>query len=216
MCERAQVRLGTMMPARREDSVKVRTSARARIALRRRDLYQERWNHELHAPADMISIREARDADGAALSRLIASVFAEYEGVLFRPEEFPELAAVASHFEARGGRLLVAEAGGRIVGSFGYVMTHEEGVAEILKVYLAREFRGRGIAGRLLARALDEAEAAGARGLVLWSDLRFTEGHRFYERHGFVRGAGLRALHDASETLEIPYRLDRLPARGAA
>jgi putative acetyltransferase len=167
-------------------------------------------------PADIISIREARDADGAALSGLVASVFAEYEGVLFRPEEFPELAAVAAHFAARGGRLLVAETGGQIVASFGYVMTHEEGVGEILKVYLKREFRGRGIAGRLLARALEGARAAGARSLTLWSDVKFTDGHRFYERHGFVRGAGLRALHDASETLEIPYRLDRLPARGRA
>src|SRR5215211_3318994 len=104
-------------------------------------------------PADIISIREAHDADGAALRDLVASVFAEYEGVLFRPEEFPELAAVATHFAARGGRLLVAETGGQSVASFGYVMTHQEGVAEILKVYLKREFRGRGIAGRLLARA---------------------------------------------------------------
>jgi putative acetyltransferase len=165
-------------------------------------------------PAD-ISIREARDGDAAALSDLVASVFAEYEGVLFRPEEFPELDAVASHFAARGGCLFVAEMSGRIVASFGYVMTHEEGLAEILKVYLAREFRGRGIARDLMERVLDGARAAGAHALTLWSDVKFTDGHRFYERHGFVRGAGLRAIHDASETLEINYRMDQLRARGS-
>jgi putative acetyltransferase len=166
-------------------------------------------------PADIISIREAHDADGAALSDLVASVFAEYEGVLFRPEEFPEHAGIASHFAARDGRLFVAEASGRIVASFGYVMTHEKGVAEVLKVYLAREFRGRGIARDLMEHVLDGARAAGAHALTLWSDVKFADGHRFYERHGFVRGAGLRAIHDASETLEINYRMDQLPARGS-
>jgi putative acetyltransferase len=166
-------------------------------------------------PADSISIREARDADGAALCDLVASVFAEYEGVLFRPGEFPELAAVASHFAARDGRLFVAEASGRIVASFGYVMTHEAGVAEVLKVYLAREFRGRGIARDLMEQVLDSVRMAGAHALTLWSDVKFVDGHRFYERHGFVRGAGLRAIHDASETLEINYRLDPLPARAS-
>ena len=165
-------------------------------------------------PSSDIIIREATDADGAALSVLVASVFAEHEGVLFRSEEFPELAAVATHFAARGGRLLIAQSHGRIIASFGWVMSHDEGVAEILKVYLAREFRGRGIATDLFGRVLEDIRAAGGRALTLWSDVKFSDGHRFYERCGFTRGAGLRAIHDASETLEINYRMDDVAAGG--
>lgn len=160
---------------------------------------------------DTLAIRDAVDADGPALSRLIAAIFADYEGVLFLPEEFPELAAIATTFTGRGGRMLVAEADGLLVGSLGLAPTHDPAVGELLKVYVARGQRGRGIAARLLAVALDEARARGMRAISLWSDAKFIEGHRFYERRGFARGPGVRALHDASQTLEFNFRLDPIP-----
>ena len=53
-------------------------------------------------------IRNAVDADGDSIARLIASVFDEYDGCPFVSDDFPELAAPASHYERRSGRLLVA------------------------------------------------------------------------------------------------------------
>jgi putative acetyltransferase len=160
-----------------------------------------------------LTIRRAVDEDGPRLAALIAGIFADYPGVLFLPEEFPELLAPATAFAARGGLLLVGEAGdGRILASFGLALTHEPATAEFLKVYLHPSLRGRGIASRLMATALDHARRAGARRISLWSDALFVEGHRFYARNGFRRGPGIRALHDASATLEINFVLDPIPS----
>ena len=154
-----------------------------------------------------ITIREATDADGPALAALIAGVLSEYDNCLFVPAEFPELAAVASHYARHGGCIWVAEQDGRLCGSFAVAMTHEPGVAEFFKVYLAKEVRGRGVAGKLFALALAHARRQGARLITLWSDSQFHDGHRFYERLGFVRGPGVTALHDASGTLQYNFRL---------
>jgi len=163
------------------------------------------------APAPDIRIREAADSDGAVLTALIASVFAEYEGVTFLASELVELKAPASHFRRKGGRLWVAEQEDRLIGSFGIVATHARGVGELSKVYLARESRGMGVAKRLLDRALAFGRDRDMTAITLWTDSRFLDGHRFYERHGFRRMPGLRAQHDASNSLEFNFRLDPLP-----
>ena len=153
-------------------------------------------------------IRSAVDADGDSLARLIAGVFEEYEGCPFVFADFPELAAPASHYERRGGRLLVAEQDGTIVGSFAVSSPDGDGVFEINKVYLARDQRGSGLAQRLYAMALDEVARSGGRALKLWSDTRFLSGHRFYEKLGFVRQPVVRFVPDATDCWEYAYRLE--------
>lgn len=161
-----------------------------------------------------ILIREARDADGPALSALVAAVFAEFEGCLFLPQEFPELAAPASHYAGQGGRLWVAERpdaqGRELVGSIAVAATFRPGVFELFKVYVARQGRGTGLAQSLLATALAFARERNGAALTLWSDSRFLSGHRFYTKHGFRRLPGLRALHDVSRTLEFGFARDRI------
>ncbi len=158
--------------------------------------------------ADHIVLRPARDDDGDAVGRVIASVFADYPNCPFVPEEFPNLGQLASSFESRGGLFLVAEDAGVVVGSFGIAPTHRPGVFELHKVYLAKANRGLGIARALFDRALTFAIEKGAHTIILWTDTRFVEGHRFYEKAGFVRQPGLRALHDVAQSLEFYYRLD--------
>lgn len=149
-------------------------------------------------------IRDAADADGPRLADLIRTVFGEYEDCPFVPGEFPELAAPASHFAALGGRLWVVEANG-IVGSLAVAPSWKAGEAELFKVYLAREWRGRGLAGRLLDLALAWAREHGVRRVGLWSDTRFADGHRFYRRQAFLQHPGARALHDAGRTFEYRF-----------
>jgi len=161
----------------------------------------------------MLSIRQATDADGAPLARLIAAVFAEYENCPFVPEEFPELAAPATHYAARGGQLWVVPGDdASILGSIAVARHHRTGTAELFKVYLSPDLRGTGLSGRLLETALDHAAGPmAARRVELWSDTRFTRGHAFYAKHGFARMAGLRALHDVAETLEFGFGRDLAP-----
>lgn len=151
-------------------------------------------------------IRPATDGDGPALARLIATIFAEYPGCLFIDAEFPELAAPASHYAGRGGKLLVAERDGEVIGSLAVVMTEVTGLAELFKVYVAADARGSGLAHRLFGEGLAHAGAKGADALVLWTDTRFERGHAFYEKLGFRREPVTRYLADESASWEYCYR----------
>jgi putative acetyltransferase len=152
-----------------------------------------------------IDIRPATDADGDELAALIRDCFAEYPGCVFaRAEEMPELDAIASHFAAAGGCIWVAENGARIVGSLG-VKPRADRVAELVKVYVAQECRGSGLAQRLLARGLAFAADDGAERVELWSDTRFTRGHGFYAKEGFTATGETRFLADLSDTWEYRF-----------
>lgn len=159
-----------------------------------------------------VLIRPAADADGIALSALIAEIFAEYENCQFVADEFPELVAPASYYRAHGGVLLVAEENGALVGSFA-ISDRGGSVFEINKVYVAAAARGSGLALALYDRARDEALSRGASAFKLWTDTRFLRGHGYYEKLGFVRQPVVRYLADSTEAWEFAYRLELHPGR---
>lgn len=152
-----------------------------------------------------MTLRPAVDADGPRLRALIAPIFAEYENCLFLDEEFPELAAPASHYASKGGALYVAEAGGQVIGSLAAVMAGP-GTGELFKVYAAPAARGTGLALRLYETGERFIREKGGREIILWSDTRFQRGHAFYEKLGFVREPVTRYLADASASWEFFYR----------
>ena len=164
-------------------------------------------------PLDLPPLRPAVDADGDRLARLIAACFAEYDGCVFDRGEFPELDAIARHFATAGGRMWVAEAAGALVASLGVRPAPAAGV-ELLKVYVARPWRGSGLAASLLDTALAFARDRGASRFELWSDTRFTRAHAFYEKHGFRRTGERRFLADLSDSWEDRFVRDLV--RGAA
>lgn len=155
--------------------------------------------------------RLARDSDRDALIALIAGVYAEYPGcVLDVQREEPDLLAVASAYARHGGELWVSiePERGALVGSAGWVPSpapEYRGWRQVRKVYVAREHRRAGLASSLLERIESAARAAGAPGIELWSDTRFSDAHRFYERRGFTRGAATRELFDLSGSVEYHF-----------
>ncbi|HSN96746.1 MAG TPA: GNAT family N-acetyltransferase [Candidatus Nanopelagicales bacterium] len=163
-------------------------------------------------PAPPVPVRDARDEDGEQLIALIGGVFAEYPGcVLDVDGEMPELRAIATAFRLRGGRFWVAEEGGRVLGCVGVRTVGEGTGVELCKLYVAKEARRRGLGGALSALVEAEARARGAASVELWTDTRFTDAHRLYERRGYVRGPATRELHDRSATVEYFYRLSLGP-----
>lgn len=153
------------------------------------------------------ALRDARDDDSTALAALVASCFSEYPDCLFEWSEFPELRRPASHFAAKGGRLWVAtDESGRIVGSVGVAPVPEQNATELTKVYVAPVYRGTGLAQAMFERVLGFAREHGHGELILWSDARFTRGHRFYEKLGFCRWPGERYLADISASWEFHFR----------
>ena len=168
-----------------------------------------------------LNLRLARNEDGDLMGRLIARIFSDYENCPFLPHEFPELLAPADHYRGKKkGELWILEDSRKeaqfpVAGSIAITPTYDPTRFELFKIYLSHEFRGNGLSQMMLSHALDYARAHHASEVVLWTDTRFHAGHRFYEKAGFVRVAGIRQLHDAAETFEFGYRLVLNPRKGS-
>jgi putative acetyltransferase len=157
------------------------------------------------APA-LAVIRDARDEDSWDLIGLIAGCWAEYPGcVLDVHGEEPWLLRPASVIAEQGGRLWVADAGGRVAASAALIPTPQPGVVLLKSLYVARIARRQGLGARLVALVEDEARRRGASRVELWSDTRFLDAHRLYERLGYQRGPETRALYDLSNSIEFHY-----------
>ena len=150
--------------------------------------------------------RDARDDDGAALLALIGGVFDEYPGCVTDPDEMPELRGIASYVREHRGEFWVAEDGsGRLVACCGY--TQVPGGVELKKLYVDKSARRQGVAATLCERVEAAARERGAAFVELWSDTRFLDAHRLYQKRGFVKTGETRELHDKSETVEFYFRL---------
>ena len=160
------------------------------------------------------TVREPRDDDAADLLALIGGIFAEYPGcVLDRDGIDADLQAWASHLDAAGGRgWLVHDATGGLVGCVGVtpcepppVLPAGTGCVELKRCYVHRDARRRGLGRALVARVEDWARAHDAEAVVLWSDTRFADAHRLYDRRGYVDTGRRRDLHDPSDTTEAEF-----------
>jgi putative acetyltransferase len=151
-----------------------------------------------------VRIREAVDSDSEQLIQLIGGVFDEYPGcVLDVDGEMPQLRRPASAFGEWGGRLWVAQLSDRVEGCVG--LSVHEAVAELKHLYVSRSTRGRGLGNRLCELVEEEARRRGHQRIELWTDTRFRDAHRLYERRGYARGVRTRELHDLSASVEYFY-----------
>ena len=149
-------------------------------------------------------IRLGRDADASGFKALIAACWGEYPGVVCDFDaEMPEIAALATHMRGRGGELWAAEHEGGVVGMVA-AYPAEDGW-HLSRMYVAASHRGTGLAAALIACAETHARGAGAAQMVLWTDMLFVRAHAFYEKCGYVRRGGLRALDDLSRSIEARY-----------
>jgi GNAT superfamily N-acetyltransferase len=86
--------------------------------------------------------------------------------------------------------LMVAEIGGRIVGTFHLTfLTYLNGAGkddlQIEAFYVDRDCRGRGIGSRMMAWAIAVARERGCRRVQLTTNKKRKAAHRFYQRLGF-------------------------------
>lgn len=152
-----------------------------------------------------IIIRSARDEDSEGLIVLISNAFSEYPGcVLDVDVDMPELRKPATAVINESGRWWIAELDGTVVGSVA-VTPEQKAIVELKKLYVSPLARRRGLGAHLVALAESEARVREARTLFLWTDTRFEDAHRLYDRLGFTRSQGTRALNDGSNTIEYHY-----------
>jgi GNAT superfamily N-acetyltransferase len=155
------------------------------------------------APA--ATIRPGRDTDADGIIPLIGACWSEYPDIVMDVDsEMPELRALATYYQGKGGALWVAEAADRIVGMIA-ARPDGDGVWEICRVYVLPNLHGGGLGHRLLDIAEAHAWSAGATTLELWSDTRFRRAHRFYEKRGYRQAGPTRVLNDLSVSVEFHY-----------
>jgi GNAT superfamily N-acetyltransferase len=149
----------------------------------------------LPAMADVgLVVTAATRADAAGVIALVGRVFAEYGFVYDPAVEVPDLWRFADHYEPPRGAFFVVRNGGLIVGSVG-VERLEADTAELHRLYLDAELRGRRIGRALVEMVLDWCRAQAISRVILWSDTRFDRAHRLYTRMGFLQ-TGERDLPD--------------------
>lgn len=127
-------------------------------------------------------LRPATNADGDAVRTLVFEVLREY-GLSPDPDGTDaDLSEIEQHYH--DGWFSVLEVDGHIIGSVG-LLPLEETVMELRKMYLHRDWRGRGLGRLLLEQALDEAQQRGARRIILGTAKVLTEAAALYEQSGF-------------------------------
>ena len=154
-----------------------------------------------------LTIEPAGPAEAAQVIELIHRVFDEY-GFIWDPEEefWDLLGDDFPYSEPRGALWVARDSERRIVGSIAAELLEEAAAAELHRLYLDAHLRGAGHGRRLLLHAVEWARRAGCSRVTLWSDTRFHNAHRLYERLGFQR-SGKRELDDVNETVEFGYEL---------
>jgi GNAT superfamily N-acetyltransferase len=141
-----------------------------------------------------MDFRIAERADVPAVLHLLADDDLSRErGFGVVPEDVD--AAIWAAFEAIDAdprnELIVADDGGAVVGTMQltFLPGLSRGGAERLQIEAVRvraDLRGRGLARRMMAYAVDRARERGCRMVQLTTDKRRTDAHRFYASLGFV------------------------------
>ncbi len=154
-------------------------------------------------------IRRAEPADHAGVARELAAYFA-FLGEEVDPDGLDHDVADWQHEYggATGAMLVVVDPDGRVVGTAA-VRRLEPGVAELKRMWLRPEQRGRGLADRLMERVLVEARALGAKVLRLDSERRLAAAVRLYRRYGFREIADYNRNPRADVWMELPLPAER-------
>lgn len=142
------------------------------------------------------TLRRATARDVDAIRTLVFAALAEF-GLRPDPQGTDaDLADLAAHYFARGGDFVVlVDEAGAVVGTCG-LHPLDAGdpeslpTVELRKMYLAREWRGRGQGRRLLDWALVRAKELGFQRMTLETATVLRDAIALYERAGFTRACG--------------------------
>ena len=122
-----------------------------------------------------VVIRLALAADSPAAAAVVRAVYDEYGFTWDEDGYHADLFDVEASYAA----FFVAEREGKIVGTAGLTVH-----GSLERLYVLDSARGDGAGSALLVNVIAEARRRGHRQLEIWSDKRFEDAHRLYERHG--------------------------------
>jgi GNAT superfamily N-acetyltransferase len=128
-----------------------------------------------------VEIRPFRPQDQALAKELILAGLAEHWGQL-DPVLNPDLNDIATAYA--GAAFLVAWRGGRLVGT-GALVPRSPGVAEVVRMSVARPCRRQGIGRLILVQLCEHARLAGYCRVILETTSTWQDVIEFYRRFGF-------------------------------
>lgn len=118
-----------------------------------------------------------------------------------QPGSTEELADMPAYYAFPYGIFLLGRVDGEVAGSAA-VRFLDKDTAELKRVWVTPEARGKGLAPVLLARALDSARAFGALHVVLETEPRImAKAVRMYRETGFREGPAFSSLAERVPTL---------------
>lgn len=133
-------------------------------------------------------IRPIEQEDNQRVAAIIRGVFVEHDaprtGTVFSDPTTDDL---FTYFQKDGAYGLVAEIGGKVVGSCGFYPTDDlpKGCVEMVKFYIEKESRGKG-AGKEMMRIVEEkALEFGYTEMYIESLPLYDRAVKIYEKHGY-------------------------------
>ena len=159
------------------------------MSIRRPDPRHPGGDHPLDEDplASAFWIRAFHPDDGAAVRELVFGVLAEFGLSPDHADTDLDLTDVERHYQSRGGEFWIVEDGRRrIVGTCGLWLDPSDPTrAELRKMYLLPDWRGRGLGGQLLEMALGHARGRGCRVVELETNHAMTAAIGLYLSRGF-------------------------------
>lgn len=125
-------------------------------------------------------IRKFKAEDRVRLLRLIRNILVE----IFKVR--PKRIELDNGFFRDRGVLYVAEDKGQVIGCVG-VIKQKSNVVRLKKMYIAKNYRGTGIAQRLYNKAQTFSKKKRYKKIILSTTPQMKRAISFYERNGFVK-----------------------------
>lgn len=133
--------------------------------------------------------RKIQKSDNTRLAQIIRSCFHDFKvptsGTVYEDSETDHLYELFNHECAA---LFVAEVDGELAGCCGIFPTEglPENCAELVKFYIDKDFRGKGLGKMLMEEIIDFAKKSGYQSIYLESLPEFSTAVSIYEKQGFT------------------------------
>jgi putative acetyltransferase len=137
-----------------------------------------------------MKIRQVKESDNPHLSKMIRKVFEEHDapknGTVYSD---PTTNYLYESFQIEKSVLWVAENNNKILGCCGVYPTAglPEQCVELVKFYLPKESRGKGIGKILMEKSIDWAEKFGYSEVYIESLPQFSKAINMYQKQGFIK-----------------------------
>lgn len=128
-----------------------------------------------------LTISTFHPEDQDEVKNLVLAGLVEHWGWL-DPSKNPDLDDIATQYAL--GVFFVAWQAGRIVGT-GALIPRQDGVAEIVRMSVAKDVRRQGIGKKILSELVNHARQAGFKRLILETTTTWQEVVEFYQHCGF-------------------------------